>query len=188
VTLVNAGNFPHTLTIAAAGREETLTEPLEGGQSETATVSLPPGTYEAWCPVDGHRERGMVATVIITGGAAGGIAQVPAQLPRTGDATLDSLLGGGAAGLAGAVQVTGAAQFLSNQLSNNFGFTAIVVALLGGLQPAGVVGAGLFISALTVGGEALQRSQNVPQPIVTVISAVFVLLVLLARKLSARQA
>lgn len=101
---------------------------------------------------------------------------------------LTMLFSGGVSGLAGAVQVSGAAQFLSNALSNNFGFTAIVVALLGRLNPIGTVVAGLFIAALTVGGEELQRSQNVPQPIVTVISASFVLLVLVARRLSARPA
>jgi hypothetical protein len=59
-----------------------------------------------WCPVSNHRERGMVGTLTVAGTAAGGAAQVPAALPRTGDA--DTGLPIGQAGiLAGLVLVIG---------------------------------------------------------------------------------
>jgi hypothetical protein len=73
--------------------------PVEGGGSFTGTVNLAPGTYDVWCPVDAHRDRGMVGTLTVAGTAAGGAAQVPQALPRTGQA--DGGLPLGQAGMLG---------------------------------------------------------------------------------------
>jgi simple sugar transport system permease protein len=99
---------------------------------------------------------------------------------------LTMLFSGGAAGLAGAVQVTGAAQYLSNQLSNNFGFTAIVVALLGRLSAWGVLAAALLIAFLNVGGQAMSVDNGLPYSIVLAIEGVFVLFVLVADRFGRR--
>jgi plastocyanin len=91
-TLENAGQFPHNLHIEGNGVSvDVKTDgPIAGGESFTGAVTLPAGTYETWCPVDAHRERGMVGslTVAAAGAAGGGGAavQVPSALPRTGDA------------------------------------------------------------------------------------------------------
>jgi plastocyanin len=84
--LQNQGQFPHTMHIEGNGVSEDVGDPINGGQSFSGTVTLPPGTYDVWCPVDGHRDRGMVGTLTVAGVAAGGAAQVPSALPRTGDA------------------------------------------------------------------------------------------------------
>jgi simple sugar transport system permease protein len=71
---------------------------------------------------------------------------------------------------------------LSLGLSSGIGFTAIVVALLGRLHPLGIMLAAALLSALTLGGHALQRTQEIPASVGTVVNAVMVLLVLLANR------
>jgi LPXTG-motif cell wall-anchored protein len=88
VTLQNGGRFPHNLHIEGNGVSLDVKSdgPVASGESFTGTVNLPAGTYDIWCPVGNHREQGMVGTMTVAGQAAGGAAQVPAALPRTGDA------------------------------------------------------------------------------------------------------
>jgi plastocyanin len=107
-TLQNSGMFPHNLHIEGNGVSVDVKAdgPVAGGESFTGAVTLAPGTYDVWCPVSNHRERGMVGTLTVAGTAAGGAAQVPTALPRTGDA--DPGLPIGQAGiLAGLVLVVG---------------------------------------------------------------------------------
>jgi plastocyanin len=107
-TLQNVGQFPHNVHIEGNGVSMDVKPdgPVAGGQSFSATVNLAPGTYEVWCPVGMHRQNGMVGTLTVAGAAAGGAAQVPGALPRTGDA--DPGLPFGVAGiLAGLALVLG---------------------------------------------------------------------------------
>jgi uncharacterized cupredoxin-like copper-binding protein len=69
-TLVNDGQFTHALEIEGQGIEEESDE-IDGGATTELTVDLKPGEYEFYCPVDGHREKGMEGTLVV-GGAAGG--------------------------------------------------------------------------------------------------------------------
>ena len=64
----NTGQFPHTLHID--GVDDDLAPALDAGQSATATVNLAPGTYTFWCPVDGHRARGMEGTLVVASAQA----------------------------------------------------------------------------------------------------------------------
>lgn len=66
------------------------------------------------------------------------------------------LISGAAAGLAGALEVTGLIGQLVPSVSPGYGFTAIIVAFLGRLHPIGIVFAGLAIALTYLGGEALQ--------------------------------
>jgi ABC-type uncharacterized transport system permease subunit len=84
------------------------------------------------------------------------------------------LLAGGLAGLAGAVQVLGVVPQLAPGYSENLGFTAIVVAILGRANPGGVVLAALLYGALEAGGLKMQAVTNVPLDLVEVIQAVVV--------------
>jgi plastocyanin len=69
-TVSNEGEFPHALEIEGNGIEEE-TEELGPGESGSVTVDLEPGEYELYCPVGDHRERGMVGTLVVGGGAEG---------------------------------------------------------------------------------------------------------------------
>jgi plastocyanin len=87
-TLQNAGQFPHNVHVEGNGvaMDVKTDGPVAGGGSFTGSVNLAPGTYQVWCPVGNHREQGMVGMLTVAGAAAGGAAQVPGALPRTGDA------------------------------------------------------------------------------------------------------
>ena len=69
-TVSNDGEFSHALEIEGNGIEEE-TEELGPGESGSVTVDLEPGEYELYCPVGDHRERGMVGTLVVGGGAEG---------------------------------------------------------------------------------------------------------------------
>lgn len=96
------------------------------------------------------------------------------------------LLSGLVAGLAGGVELTGVTFALYEDLSPGYGYTAIAVALLGGLRPAGVVVAGLFFGALEGGASAMQRQAGIPAVWVSVIEALVILTVLVVERVASR--
>jgi ABC-type uncharacterized transport system permease subunit len=71
------------------------------------------------------------------------------------------LLSGGLAGLAGICEVAGTIGNLQPSVSPNYGFTAIIVAFLGRLDPIGAVFAGLLLAISYLGGEAAQVSLGI---------------------------
>lgn len=89
------------------------------------------------------------------------------------------LWSGALCGLAGAVELSGSLGTVSTDYAPGYGFTAIAVALLGRLDPWGIVGAALFFGALTAGSGSMERSAGVSSVLVYVIQA-GVLMVLLA--------
>ncbi len=89
-------------------------------------------------------------------------------------------LSGALAGLAGAVEVLGLKGYLTADMSPGFGYTGIVVAMLAGLNPLGVVGAALFVAAMFVGADAMSRAVAIPTYIADVTVALSLLTMLLA--------
>jgi plastocyanin len=61
----NTGRAGHDLTIKGPGVEVAKIMPA-GSQAEVV-VALRPGTYELWCSIDNHRDRGMRQTVTVAG-------------------------------------------------------------------------------------------------------------------------
>jgi simple sugar transport system permease protein len=98
---------------------------------------------------------------------------------------LASALSGGLAGLAGAVEIAGIHHKLLEGISPGFGYTAIVVSLLGRNRPAGIVVAALGVAALQVGSTSMQRVAGVPSSIAWVVMGALVLLVQLRPALAA---
>jgi simple sugar transport system permease protein len=85
------------------------------------------------------------------------------------------MISGGLAGLAGAVEYTGMAGMIGSDTSQQWGFLAIPVALLGGLHPLGVVGASVYFGALFAGSENLSRYTDYGSTMVFIIQAAAVL-------------
>jgi uncharacterized cupredoxin-like copper-binding protein len=68
----NMGQITHALEIEGNG-VETKTMSIAPGESASITVDLSKnGKYEMYCPIDGHRAKGMEGTVQV-GGSAGGM-------------------------------------------------------------------------------------------------------------------
>lgn len=93
------------------------------------------------------------------------------------------LMSGGLAGLAGMVVVTGAEHLLAQNFSPGYGYQGIAVAALGTFHPIGAVIASVLYSALSIGGESLQRSAAaIPIELTYVLQATIVLSVLIVQK------
>ena len=88
------------------------------------------------------------------------------------------LLSGALAGLAGAVEVSGVTFALYENISPGYGYTAIAVALLAGLDSLGVLGTGILFGSLEAGALSMQREASVPSVVVTAVEAALVLLLL----------
>jgi plastocyanin len=68
--VVNDGQVAHALEVEGEGIEEE-TETLEPGQRATLTVDLDSGSYELYCPVGDHKERGMTGTLDVKASGSG---------------------------------------------------------------------------------------------------------------------
>ena len=88
------------------------------------------------------------------------------------------LWSGALAGLAGAVEVLGVTFALYENISPGYGYTAIAVALLAGLDPWRVILSAILFGALEAGASAMQRDVGVPAALVSVIEALLILGVL----------
>ncbi len=89
-----------------------------------------------------------------------------------------AIISGGLAGLAGVSEVAGLKGYLTADLSPGFGFTGIVVAMLAGLSPVGVVIAALFIASVFVGADSMSRAMGVSSFVADLIVSMSLLCVL----------
>jgi general nucleoside transport system permease protein len=88
------------------------------------------------------------------------------------------LLSGGLAGLAGAIEISSVVGQLQPQISPGYGFSAIIVAFLGRLNPIGAIFAGLLLAVSYIGGEAVQTALQIPDKITRVIQGMLLFYVL----------
>jgi simple sugar transport system permease protein len=72
------------------------------------------------------------------------------------------LLSGGLAGLAGTIEVSGPIGQIIPVISPGYGFTAIIVAFLGRLNPIGILLAGLLMALTYIGGEMASTNLGLP--------------------------
>lgn len=63
-------------------------------------------------------------------------------------------------------------------ISSGYGNLAVVIALLGGLNPIGICVASFFFSALMVGGATMQRMTEVPYSVVDVVQGLIIVFVI----------
>ncbi|MEM6727855.1 MAG: ABC transporter permease, partial [Pseudomonadota bacterium] len=71
-------------------------------------------------------------------------------------------ISGALAGLAGLFEVTGPSGQITDSFNTGYGFTAIIVAFLGRLNPLGILAAGLLIGLTYIGGDAAQAGIGLP--------------------------
>ncbi len=85
---------------------------------------------------------------------------------------------GALAGLAGVSEVAGLKGYLTADLSPGFGYTGIVVAMLAGLSPIGVVISALFIASVFVGADTMSRAMGVSSYLADLVVSMALLCVL----------
>jgi general nucleoside transport system permease protein len=91
---------------------------------------------------------------------------------------LTFLISGALAGLAGIIEVAGPVGNLRPNISPGYGFTAIIVAFLGRLNPVGILIAGLFLALTFIGGEQAQISMRIPLDLTKVFQGILLFYVL----------
>jgi uncharacterized cupredoxin-like copper-binding protein len=70
--VTNNGQIAHALEIEGNGVEEE-TDTIQPGQSATLTVKLSKaGSYEMYCPIDGHKDKGMKGEITVGESAGSG--------------------------------------------------------------------------------------------------------------------
>ncbi|NEV00519.1 ABC transporter permease [Bradyrhizobium uaiense] len=87
-------------------------------------------------------------------------------------------ISGALSGLAGIIEVAGPVGHLQPGISPGYGFTAIIVAFLGRLNPVGILIAGLFLALTFIGGEQAQIAMKIPLDVTKVFQGVLLFYVL----------
>jgi hypothetical protein len=87
----NRGKFAHSLAIDGPGLSHSrIAGTIAPGQSRTLTVSLRSGSFQIYCPVDGHRQRGMEVMIRVGGGTAAATTTAKATTTTTPTTTRSS--------------------------------------------------------------------------------------------------
>ena len=91
---------------------------------------------------------------------------------------LSFAISGGLAGLAGLFEAAGPVGQLVPQLPSGYGFSAIIVAFLGRLQPLGILAAGLLLGLTYIGGETAQIAMSLPSATTSVFQGLLLFFLL----------
>jgi general nucleoside transport system permease protein len=141
-------NFPQTKTFEAVTRVPRL---FDGSRVSIGVIFALLGVLGMWVFL--FRTRAGFAQQV--GGLAPAAARYAGYSSRQALWTA-LLISGGAAGLAGALEVAGPIGQLTTYLPAGYGFAAIIVAYVGRLHPVGMVFSALLMSMFYIGGEMAQ--------------------------------
>jgi len=101
-----------------------------------------------------------------------------AGINRARNILLVMMLSAGLAGLAGMGEVAGISHRLQKGLTVGYGYTAIIVAWLGKLNPWAVLLVAVLLAGLLVGGDQIQISMGLPAAVALVLQGIILFLVL----------
>ncbi len=91
---------------------------------------------------------------------------------------LSAFLSGGLAALAGGIEVIAIQKKLLEGISGGCGYTAVLIALIAGNRPFGVLAASILYAAVQSGAGSMQRQLGVPSSIVNILIGTLVVLIL----------
>jgi simple sugar transport system permease protein len=97
-----------------------------------------------------------------------------------------AMIGGGFAGLAGAMQVIGVHYYMWEHISHGYGFFGIITAFLGKLNFFGILFAGVFLGGLISGSKPMNALTGVEAEFVTLLLGVIILFVVIIYSLERR--
>jgi general nucleoside transport system permease protein len=150
-------NFPQTQTFEAAAQMPRL---VTGSRVNIGILLALAGVVLVWVFL--FRMRAGFAQQV--GGLAPAAARYAGFSSRKALWTA-LLISGGAAGLAGALEVAGPIGQLTPHVPVGYGFAAIIVAFVGRLHPVGIVFSALLMSMFYIGGELAQSRLGLPRSI-----------------------
>jgi ABC-type uncharacterized transport system permease subunit len=163
-------NFPESRMFSASATMPIL---LEGTRTHIGFLAAIVAAAVAWVLLDRH----VIGFQIKVAGQAPRAARYGGFVQNR-VVWMCLMISGGLAGLAGLFEAAGPVGQLVPALPVGYGFTAIIVAFLGRLNPIGIVLAG-FVMALTyIGGESAQIEMNLPSAITGVFQGMFLFFLL----------
>ncbi|HEX9720374.1 MAG TPA: ABC transporter permease [Ramlibacter sp.] len=148
-------NFPQTKTFEAATQIPRL---MQGSRVSIGLVIALAGVAGLWVFL--FRTRAGFAQQV--GGLAPAAARYAGFSSRRA-LWIALLASGGAAGLAGALEVAGPIGQLTPYVPAGYGFAAIIVAFVGRLHPVGMVFSAILMSMFYIGGELAQSRLGLPK-------------------------
>ncbi|GAA3980975.1 ABC transporter permease [Comamonas faecalis] len=153
-------NFPQTKNFEPGVLVPRL---IEGARMNLGVVLALVGAFVMWLYM--YRTRSGFALQV--GGLAPAAARYAGFSSRRALWTV-LLVSGGAAGLAGALEVAGPIEQLTPHIPAGYGFAAIIVAFVGRLHPLGIVLASILMSMFYIGGELAQSRLGLPKSLTDV--------------------
>ncbi len=163
-------NMPVTVTFAPAATVPLL---AEGGRLNLGTPIALVVVVLAWVLL----ARTLKGFEIRLVGEAPRAARF-AGFSAAGTTVFVFLVSGALAGLAGILEAAGTVRMLQPGLSPGYGFTAIIVAFLGRLNPVGCLVAGIFLAVTFIGGENAQIMLRLPLDVTRVLQGLLLFYVL----------
>ncbi len=64
--VTNAGTVEHNFVVEGQGVKKTFDKNLQPNESNNLEVNLSPGNYQIYCPLDNHRDLGMLVNLTVT--------------------------------------------------------------------------------------------------------------------------
>ena len=150
-------NFPQTKSFEAVTQIPRL---MSGSRVSVGLILALVGVAAVWIFL--FRTRSGFAQQV--GGLARSAARYAGFSSRKA-LWLALLTSGGAAGLAGALEVAGPIGQLTPYIPSGYGFAAIIVAYVGRLHPVGIVFSAVLMSMFYIGGELAQSRMGLPKSI-----------------------
>ena len=65
INMTNPASIPHGIAVEGNGVDKDG-QPVTSGGTSTVSVTLKPGKYTFYCPVDSHKQAGMQGTLTVT--------------------------------------------------------------------------------------------------------------------------
>ncbi len=168
-----SGDYPQSRALP----EDVLLSPFVPGTRATAAVLVAVTLALAAAFLLARSPLGLALRAVGESPRAARAAGLPDARLRTGA----FLVSGALAGLAGGLEVLALTGRLYDPFTAGVGYTGIAAALLGGMTPIGAAASGALFAALGAGSSALQRDAGVPAALASIVPALAVLGLLLAR-------
>ena len=170
-------NFPQTKTFEAVTQIPRL---IKGSRVSIGLVIALIGAAALWVFL--FRTRAGFAQQV--GGLAPAAARSAGVSARKA-IWIALLTSGGAAGLAGALEVAGPIGQLNPYVPAGYGFAAIIVAFVGRLHPVGMIFSAILMSMFYIGGELAQSRLGLPKSLTGVFQGLLLVTLLACDTLKA---